>query len=131
MAILSTGDELVPAGEPLTGAQIPDSSSAALAAQVLEAGGEVVALGIARDVRQDIVKRLRRGVESADIVVASGGVSVGAHDEVRLAFQELGRVELWRVAIQPGKPLAFGRSMASDGREVLLFGLPGNPSAAS
>ena len=63
----------------------------------------------------------------ADIVVASGGVSVGAHDEVRLAFEDIGRIDLWRVAIQPGKPLAFGRCVASDGRPVLLFGLPGNP----
>ena len=127
VAILSTGDELVPAGQALTGAQIPDSSSAALAAQVTEAGGEVVSLGIGRDDRADIVARLQRGVESADIVVASGGVSVGAHDEVRLAFEEIGRIDLWRVAIQPGKPLAFGRSVSSDGRTVLLFGLPGNP----
>jgi molybdenum cofactor synthesis domain-containing protein len=127
VAILSTGDELVPAGEPISGAQIPDSSSAALAAQVTDAGGEAISLGIARDDRQDIIERLRRGVEGADIVVASGGVSVGAHDEVRLAFEDIGRIDLWRVAVQPGKPLAFGRCVASDGRPVLLFGLPGNP----
>ena len=125
--ILSTGDELVPAGEPVRGAQIPDSSSAALAAQVTDAGGEAIDLGIARDDRRDIIERLRRGVEGADIVVASGGVSVGAHDEVRPAFEEVGRIDLWRVAIQPGKPLAFGRCVAADGRQVLLFGLPGNP----
>ena len=101
---------------PLQAAQIPDSSSATLAAQVTDAGGEVVVLGIARDDRQDIVERLRRGVAEADIVVASGGVSVGAHDEVRLAFEDIGQVDLWRVAIQPGKPLAFGRCQAPDGR---------------
>ena len=127
VAILSTGDELVPAGEPLGRAGVPDSSSAALAAQVIEAGGEVTSLGIARDDRQDIIERLRRGLDSAEIIVASGGVSVGAHDEVRLAFEAIGRIDLWRVAIQPGKPLVFGRTAAEDGRTVLLFGLPGNP----
>ncbi len=127
VAILSTGDELMPPGAPLGGAQIPDSSSVALSAQVRDAGGQPVALGIARDDRPDIVARLYRGIEDADIVVASGGVSVGAHDEVRLAFEEVGHVDLWRVAIQPGKPLAFGRARDQGGRQVLLFGLPGNP----
>jgi molybdopterin molybdotransferase len=127
VAILSTGDELVPAGEPLRGAQIPDSSSAALRAQVIDAGGEPLALGIARDDRRQVVERLRTGLQAADIVVVTGGVSVGSHDEVRLAFDVVGRVDLWRVAVQPGKPLAFGRAPAVDGREVLLFGLPGNP----
>ncbi len=150
VAILATGDELVPAGEPLLSAQIPDSSSATLAAQVRDAGGVPIPLGIARDDRADIIARLRDGIARADIVVASGGVSVGAHDEVRLAFEAIGRIDLWRVAIQPGKPLAFGRAAAAGaadasdradardtvgraddtealGRPVLLFGLPGNP----
>jgi molybdenum cofactor synthesis domain-containing protein len=127
VAILSTGDELVPAGEPLGGARIPDSSSATLHAQVIDAGGVPLALGIARDDRRHVVERLRAGLEAADIVVATGGVSVGAHDEVRYAFDEIGHVDLWRVAVQPGKPLAFGRATAADGRDVLLFGLPGNP----
>jgi molybdopterin molybdotransferase len=127
VAVLSTGDELVPAGEPLGGAHIPDSSSPALCAQVREAGAEAIALGIARDDRAAIVDRLRYGLEVADIVVASGGVSVGAHDEVRLAFDDVGRIDLWRVAIQPGKPLAFGRAPGPGGAERLLFGLPGNP----
>ncbi len=127
VAILATGDELVAAGEPLDGARIPDSSSPALCAQVRDAGADAVALGIARDDRADIVDRLRQGLEVADIVVASGGVSVGAHDEVRLAFDDIGRIDLWRVAIQPGKPLAFGRAPGPGGIPRLLFGLPGNP----
>ena len=68
-----------------------------------------------------------RGSPQADMVVVCGGVSVGAHDEVRPAFDDVGRVDLWRVAVQPGKPLTFGRASAPDGRQVLLFGLPGNP----
>lgn len=126
-AILATGDELVPAGTLLEGAHIPDSNSAGIAAQVTEAGGIPLRLGIANDDRAVIRGRLLEGIARADVVVVCGGVSVGAHDEVRPALDEVGRVDLWRVAIQPGKPLAFGRSRDAGGREVLLFGLPGNP----
>lgn len=127
VAVLATGDELVPPGTPLAGARIPDSNSAGIAAQVAEAGGVPLPLGIASDDRQVIRARLATGIASAEVVVVSGGVSVGAHDEVRPALDEVGRVDVWRVAIQPGKPLAFGRASRADGREVLLFGLPGNP----
>jgi molybdopterin molybdotransferase len=127
VAILATGDELVPAGAPLEDAHIPDSSSPGIAAQVVEAGGVPEPLGIAADDRDAIRELLRSGVAAADVVVVCGGVSVGAHDEVRPALDEVGRVDLWRVAIQPGKPLTFGHATAPDGREVLLFGLPGNP----
>ncbi|MBX3029285.1 MAG: molybdopterin molybdotransferase MoeA [Chloroflexi bacterium] len=127
VAVLATGDELVPPGTPLDGGRITDSSSSGVAAQVMDAGGVPVALGIAADDRGSIRDRLRAGIETADIVVVCGGVSLGAHDEVRPALDEVGRVDLWRVAIQPGKPLAFGRATSTDGRTVLLFGLPGNP----
>jgi molybdopterin molybdotransferase len=127
VAILSTGDELVPVGEVPGPASIPDSNGASLAAQVRDLGAEVIRLGIARDDREDIRARLRDGVAQADVVIASGGVSVGAHDLVKEALTELGELRLWRVAIQPGKPLAFGRATAPDGHPVLLFGLPGNP----
>jgi len=127
VAVLGTGDELVPPGEPLGPAQIPDSNSIAMAALARAAGAEVLELGVARDRRDEVVERLRAGIAGADIVVASGGVSVGAHDEVKEAFEVVGRMDLWRVAIQPGKPLAFGRATDRDGRRVLLFGLPGNP----
>jgi molybdopterin molybdotransferase len=127
VAILGTGDELVPPGEPLGPAQIPDSNSISLAALAAAAGAEVVPLGVARDDRAAVLERLRAGIAAADLVVTSGGVSVGAYDEVKEAFDEIGRMDLWRVAIQPGKPLAFGRATAPDGRPVLLFGLPGNP----
>jgi molybdopterin molybdotransferase len=125
VAVLATGNELVAAGQPLGPSQIPDSNSVGLAAQAREAGTEPRSFGVARDDLGDVVARLREAVDWADVVVVSGGVSVGAHDVVKDAFEALGRLELWRVAIQPGKPLAFGR--ADGPRAVLLFGLPGNP----
>jgi molybdopterin molybdotransferase len=122
------GDELVAPGEPLGPAQIPDSNTVGLAAHARELGAEVQILGIARDDLDDVLAHLRRGLAWADVIVASGGVSVGAHDVVKDAFAQIGRIDLWRVAVQPGRPLAFGRAPATDGqREVLLFGLPGNP----
>jgi molybdopterin molybdotransferase len=127
VAVLSTGDELAPPGTALGPAQIPDSNGESVAAQALVAGARVERLGIARDDRGEVRERLRSGIDRADLLVASGGVSVGAHDVVREAFEDLGRLELWRVAIQPGKPLAFGRAPRPGGGECLFFGLPGNP----
>ena len=128
VALLATGNELVAPGEPLGPAQIPDSNTFGLAAQAREIGAEVQILGIARDDLDDVLAHLRRGLAWADVIVASGGVSVGTHDVVKDAFLQIGRIDLWRIAVQPGRPLAFGRAPA-DGRpgEVLLFGLPGNP----
>ena len=128
IAILATGDELGPVGATLAPDQIPDSNSVGLAAQGRESGADVRLLGIASDNLADVIDRLRVGLAWADVVVVSGGVSVGAHDVVKDAFDAVGQVDLWRVAVQPGKPLAFGRAHAQ-GREgeVLMFGLPGNP----
>ena len=93
-----------------------------------DAGAEPLDLGIAVDRLEDVEERLRRGLAEADIVVVSGGVSVGPYDVVRTAFDAVGHMNLWRVAVQPGKPFAFGRADV-EGRAdpVLLFGLPGNP----
>jgi molybdopterin molybdotransferase len=122
VGILATGDELAAVGSRLAEDQIPDSNSVGLSAQARDAGAEVRSFGIARDELDDVVAHLRDAVDWADVVVVSGGVSVGAHDVVKDAFADLGTVELWRVAVQPGKPLAFGRA-----GKTLLFGLPGNP----
>ena len=73
------------------------------------------------------VHALQEGMWGAGYRFASGGVSVGAQDDYRSAFEAIGSIDLWRVSVQPGKPLAFGRAQAGDGRTVLLFGLPGNP----
>ena len=122
VAILATGNELAPIGRVLGEDEIPDSNSVGLAAQGREAGAEVRSFGIARDDLDDVVDHLRRALDWAHVVVVSGGVSVGAHDVVKDAFASVGDVELWRVAVQPGKPLAFARAEGA-----LLFGLPGNP----
>jgi molybdopterin molybdotransferase len=127
VAIIASGDELRPLGEPLGPASIPDSNSESIAAQVIAAGAEPVRLGIAIDDMDALRERLMEGVLAADVVVVTGGVSVGAHDRVKEVFAEIGSLDLWRVAIQPGKPLAYGSAVRPDGGYCILFGLPGNP----
>ncbi len=132
VAVLATGDEVVPAGEPLGPAGIPDANGPGIRALVATMGAEPVDLGIAPDRLDVVLDRIASVLSAVDAVVVSGGVSVGPYDVVRDAFAELGRVELWRVAVQPGKPFAFGIVPRSDAvagrsRSVLLFGLPGNP----
>ncbi len=127
VAIVATGDELTPIGEPLGPASIPDSNSESIAAQVIAAGAEAVRLGIAVDDPDAVRERLLEGVLAADVLIVTGGVSVGAHDVVKEVFADIGRLDLWRVAIQPGKPLAYGSASRPDGGQCLLFGLPGNP----
>lgn len=122
VAILSTGDELAEADEEMAPNRIRDSNSYALAAQVIEAGGIPVRLGIARDRRDSLKSRLEEGM-SADLILISGGVSVGTHDYVRDVLEQLGAtLKFWKVAMKPGEPLAFGML----GKRA-VFGLPGNP----
>lgn len=130
--VLSTGDELRSARQQLGESGIPDANRPGLLAMCRAAGAETVDLGIAADSLEVVLGVLRPAMERLDLLIVSGGVSVGPYDVVRAAFDAIGRVDLWRVAVQPGKPFAFGRSepRPRDGRQVLLFGLPGNPVSA-
>ena len=125
VAILSTGDELVEPGEPLRAGQIHDANSLSLAAAVREAGAEPLVLPRVRDEPAAIEAALADGVTRSDVLVVSGGVSVGRYDHVRSAIERLGKLAFWRIAVQPGKPLAFG----SIGERPIV-GLPGNPVSA-
>ena len=125
VAILATGSELVPVGEPVGPGQIRNSNSYTAYGQVLAAGAEPVLLGIARD-DLDETRRLVAAALEYDVVLTSGGVSVGEFDFVKQVQDELGvERRFWGVATKPGKPLAFG----VHGR-TLVFGVPGNPVAA-
>lgn len=125
VAILSTGSELVAPGEPLAPGQIYESNTLMLAAALAVAGAEIVSAPSVPDDEASLRDALERGLE-CDVLVTSGGVSVGEHDLVREVERELGVEEsFWRVAIKPGKPLAFGTRGAT-----LVFGLPGNPVSA-
>jgi molybdopterin molybdotransferase len=125
VAILSTGDELVGPGEPLARGQIHDANGVALAAAVRDAGGEPLVLPRELDEEARIEHRLAEAAERADLIVTSGGVSVGRHDYVRAVLERRGSIDFWRIAVQPGKPLAVGEV---DG--VTVIGLPGNPVSA-
>src|SRR5262249_9490919 len=125
VAILSTGAELVEVDETPGPGQVVNSNAHTLAAAVTEAGGEAVVLPIARDRFEDIRNHLEEAAQ-ADVVLSTGGVSVGAFDFVKEARDALGVERLfWKVAQKPGKPLPFGTL-----RGRLFFGLPGNPVSA-
>jgi molybdopterin molybdotransferase len=122
VAVVSTGDELVEVDETPGPGKIVNSNGYSLAALVLEAGGIPLQVGIARDNREDLLAKFR-AASRADIVISSGGVSVGDYDLVKDIMAEIGsRIQFWRVAMRPGRPLAFG---LLEGKP--LFGLPGNP----
>jgi molybdopterin molybdotransferase len=125
VALLSTGNELVGPGEPLGPGQIHDANGAALAAAVTEAGGVPLLQPRQRDEAWPIEAALMDAARTADLVVTSGGVSVGQHDYVRAVLERNGSLDFWRIALQPGKPLAVG---ALAGATVI--GLPGNPVSA-
>jgi len=122
VAVLSTGDELVEPWEEAGPAKIRDSNRYALMAAVEAAGGVAVSLGMVRDVRSEQQERIRRGLESADVLITSGGVSMGVRDLVKGVLEEMGTVHFGRISVKPGKPFTF----ATVG-EKLVFGLPGFP----
>ncbi len=127
VALFSTGDELVMPGQPLRPGAIYNSNRYTLRGLLEAAGCTVQDLGIVPD-RLDATREALRGAAAgADLILTSGGVSVGEEDHLRPAAQAEGRIELWQMAAKPGKPLAFGAVRRADGSEALLMGLPGNP----
>ncbi len=125
VALLATGDEIVRPGDPVGPYQIVSSNTIALAALVSEAGGEPVDLGIARD-NEESLRRMVAGAAGADVLVTSGGASVGDHDLVQSVLGRDGlELDFWRIAMRPGKPLMFDRI-----RGTPLIGVPGNPVSA-
>ena len=125
VALLSTGDEVVEPGTPRKAGQIYDANRFALRASIEQCGGDVIDLGIVADLRDELRARLLEAAQVGDMVVTSGGVSVGALDFVKDVLGEIGGIDFWQVAMQPGRPLAFGRIGAAH-----FFGLPGNPVAS-
>ncbi|HVE71958.1 MAG TPA: gephyrin-like molybdotransferase Glp [Thermoanaerobaculia bacterium] len=122
VAILSTGDELLEVGSPPEPGKIVNTNTHLLTALVREAGAIARPLGIVRDTREATIAAFERAMES-DIIISSGGVSVGAYDFVKDALQALGaETKFWRVSMKPGKPVVLSRL-----GEKLIFGLPGNP----
>jgi molybdopterin molybdotransferase len=126
VAVFSTGDELVEVDQAFAPGQIRDSNSYALAAAVQIVEAHPLCLGIVPDQLEMVIEQFEYAVdEGADLILSSVGVSMGAHDYVRLALEKRGELHLWRVNIRPGKPLAIGRF-----QRVLFIGLPGNPVSA-
>jgi molybdopterin molybdotransferase len=126
VALLATGSELLEPGQPLKGAQIYESNRAGLALLVKRAGGVVKIYPLVPDNLQATTAALAKAFEECDVVVTSGGVSVGEFDFVKAALAELsGNLDFWKVAIRPGKPFVFGSL-----NDKYLFGLPGNPVSA-
>ncbi len=130
VAILSTGDEIVDIAQPLSGGKIYNSNSYSLAALVQHYGAVPRMLGIALDNEDSLMGKLRRGL-SADMVITSGGVSMGDYDVVREVLAKEGEIIFWRVREKPGKPLVFGM-IKGRGRvkDIPFFGLAGNPVSA-
>lgn len=122
VAIVSTGDELTPIGEILKPGKIRDSNRYGLYAQVQNAGGIPIDMGIAPDDEDETERIFLKSLSQADALITSGGVSVGEHDVVRNVLTKLGKMHFWRVAMKPGKPQVYG---FIDDKPI--FGLPGNP----
>lgn len=129
VAIFSTGDELIMPGEPLRPGAIYNSNRFVLRGLIQGLGCELLDLGIVPDELAQTRETLRRAAAGADVIVTTGGVSVGEEDHVKAAVQAEGELNLWKIAIKPGRPLAFGH-IANSGGTTPFIGLPGNPVAS-
>ncbi len=127
VAIFSTGDELQEPNEVLKTGKIYNSNRYTLTGLLQSLGCTIIDLGIIEDSLDATQNALQQAAEQADLVMTSGGVSVGEEDHIRKAIETLGKLELWRVNIKPGKPLAFGSIKTAQGSNTAFLGLPGNP----
>ena len=131
VTILATGDELRRPGTDAVPGTIPESITVALRATARRAGAVARAFPYVRDERAATERAFRTALEESDVLVTIGGVSVGDHDLVRPALEAVGvKLEFWRVAIKPGKPLAIGTFARAGRRDAIIVGLPGNPASA-
>jgi len=130
VAVLATGDELVEVGQPLPAGKIYNSNTYSIAAMIRHYGGIPKILGIALDTEESLVNALRQGLD-ADMLITSGGVSMGDYDVVKDVLAREGEINFWTVRMKPGKPLAFGtingRSKTGAPKKIPHLGLPGNP----
>ena len=122
VAFFSTGDELRTIGEPLEPGFVYDSNRYSLHGMLTRLGADIIDMGVVRDKREDTLQAFKEAGNIADAVITSGGVSVGQADFVKDALDAVGQVNFWKVAMKPGRPLAFGTL-----NHALFFGLPGNP----
>ena len=124
VAFFATGDELASIGAPLKEGEVYDSNRYTLHGMLARLGVELIDMGVVRDVPEALEKAFREASQRADVVITTGGVSVGEADFVRQLMGKLGEVLFWKIAMRPGRPMAFGRI-----GDAFLFGLPGNPVA--
>jgi molybdopterin molybdotransferase len=122
VAFFSTGDELRPVGSQLEVGQIYDSNRYTLHGMLTRLGVEIIDLGVIEDKREMVEQAFLDAADKADVVITSGGVSVGDADFVKETLEKIGKVNFWKVAMKPGRPLAFGKI-----KNAWFFGLPGNP----
>lgn len=130
VALFSTGNELRMPGEALAPGQIYNSNRFVLTNTLLQLGCAVTDLGIVRDNLQATIDALQDAAQKHDVIITCGGVSVGEEDHVKPAVRSLGTLDLWSIAMKPGKPLAFGTLKRGDGTPAHFVGLPGNPVSA-
>ncbi len=122
VAFFSTGDELRSIGEPLSEGEIYDSNRYTLFGMLTRMNVEIIDMGVIKDTREAVRNAFESASNNADVIISSGGVSVGEADYVKEILEELGQVNFWKVAMKPGRPLAFGKV-----DNAMFFGLPGNP----
>jgi molybdopterin molybdotransferase len=122
VAFFSTGDELRSIGQPLAAGEIYDSNRYTLYGMLARLGADMLDMGVVRDDRDAIQRAFLEAAANADVIITSGGVSVGEADYVKETLERLGQINFWQIAMKPGRPLAYGRV-----RSARFFGLPGNP----